>query len=110
MNSLESRKRLLLAESELNRAQLVEDMAALRGNVRALMDHVKTVGSIASSVAVLMAGLAAFRRPKPASAESKPSWLQTIFKGASLISTLWMAFRSQGCEHKRTVTDLIRHE
>jgi hypothetical protein len=44
---------------------------------------------------VLVAGLAAFRRGKPVDAGAKPSWLRTILKGAGLISTFWLAFRSQ---------------
>ncbi len=95
LNPLESRKQLLIAESELNRAQLAGDMAALTAGVRTLTDRAKSFGSIASSVAVLVAGLAAFRRGKPAGADAKPSWLRTIFKGAGLISTFWLAFRSQ---------------
>ena len=48
-----------------------------------------------SSAAVLVAGLAAFRRGKPAGTDTKSSWRQTILKGAGLISTFWLAFRSQ---------------
>lgn len=94
INPLESRKQLLIAESELNRAQLVGDMAALMAGVRTLTDRAKSFGSIASSAAVLVAGLAAFRRGKPVDASARPSRLQTILKGAGLISTLWLAFRS----------------
>jgi hypothetical protein len=39
MNPLESRKQLLIAESELNRAQLVVDLAALTDGVRTLADR-----------------------------------------------------------------------
>jgi hypothetical protein len=95
MNSLESRKQLLIVESELNRAQLAGDMTALVAGVRTLTDRAKSFGSIASSVAVLVAGLAAFRRGKPMGADAKLSWLRTILKGAGLISTFWLAFRSQ---------------
>ena len=95
INPLESRKQLLIAESELNRAQMVGDMAALTAGVRTLTDRAKSFGSIASSAAVLVAGLAAFRRGKPMGADAKPSWLRTILKGAGLISTFWLAFRSQ---------------
>jgi hypothetical protein len=95
MNPLESRKQLLIVESELNRAQLAGDMAALRADVRTLADRAKSFSSIASSVAVLVAALAAFQRGKPADAGGKRSWLQILFKGAGLISTLWLAFRSQ---------------
>jgi len=96
MNPLESRKQLLIAESELNRAQLAGDLAALTAGVRTLTDRAKSFSAIASSAAVLVAGLAAFRRGKPAAAAANPSWLQTILKGAGLISTLWLAFRSRG--------------
>jgi len=94
LNPLESRKQLLIAESELNRAQMVGDMAALTADVRTLTDRAKSFGSIASSAAVLVAGLAAFRHGKTAGADAKPSWRQTILKGAGLISTFWLAFRS----------------
>lgn len=100
MNPLESRKQLLIAESELNRAQLVGDLAALTADLRTLTDRAKSFRAIASSAAVLVAGLAAFRRGKPVDADAKPSWLQTILKGAGLISTLWLAFRSRGRDQK----------
>jgi hypothetical protein len=100
MNPLESRKQLLIAESELNRAQLVGDIAALTEGVRTLTDRAKSFGLIASSAAVLVAGLAAFRRGKPVDADAKPFWLQTIFKGAGMVSTLWLAFRSRGRDQK----------
>ena len=95
MNPLESRKQLLIAESELNRAQLAGDVAALTAEFRMLTDRAKSFSSIASSAAVLVAGLAAFRRGKPLDAGPQPSWLRTISQGAGLISTLWLAFRSQ---------------
>ncbi|MCX6893969.1 MAG: hypothetical protein NTZ16_00345 [Verrucomicrobia bacterium] len=95
VNPLQSRKYLLVAESELNRAQLVGDMTALTADVRALAVRAQSFGSIASSAAGLLAGLAAFRRDKPATAAAKPSWLKNILKGAGLVSTLWLAFRPQ---------------
>ena len=98
INPLQSRKQLLLAESELNRAQLAGDVAALAANVRALTERAKTLGSIVSSAALLLAGLAAFRRGKPANAGAKPSWVRTILKGAGLASTFWAAFRSPRCD------------
>jgi hypothetical protein len=96
INPLQSRKQLLLAESELNRAQLAGDMAVLTAAIRTFTDRAKSFGSIASSAAVLVAGLAAYKRGKTAADGAKPSWLRTILKGAGLISTLWLAFRPQG--------------
>ncbi len=100
LNAIDSRKQLLIAESELNRAHLVGDLAALSASVRALADRAKSFNSIASSAAVLGAGLAAFRRRQPLVAEVKPSWLQTVLKGAGLVSNLWLAFGSRGRNHQ----------
>jgi negative regulator of sigma E activity len=96
MNSLESRKQLLIAESELNRAQLVHELETIKCKVRSLANQAQTIGSLASAAATLIAGIASFRRKKePAPAAEKPSWLQTIVKGAGLVSTVWSAFRSR---------------
>jgi hypothetical protein len=100
MTPLESRKQLLIAESELNRAELAGDLAVLTAGVRTLTNRAKSFGSMASYAAVLVAGLAALRRGKSAPTDAKPSWLQTIFKGTGLMSTLWLAFRSQRHHHK----------
>jgi hypothetical protein len=96
LNPLALRKQLLLAESELNRAQLAGDMVVLKAGVRTLTDRAKSLQSIASSAALLVTGFAAFQRSKPAAANTKPSWLQIFLKGAGLVSTLWLAFRSPG--------------
>ena len=95
MNSLELRKQLLIAESELNRAQLAQELDAMTVSVRALTNRLKTYGSLASSAAVLAAGLAAFRRGKSASADVKPSWFQSVLKGAQMAGSLWLAFRAR---------------
>ena len=100
LNPLESRKQLLLAESELNRARMADDIAAMAAGTRALADRVRTYGSLASSAALLAAGLTAFRRGKPVGGGPKRSRWQAVLKGAGLISTLWFAFRSRGRDQK----------
>lgn len=100
LNPLTSRKQLLLAESEFNRAQMAGDLTELTTGFCTLTDRAKSLGSIATSAAVLVAGLAAFRRGKPIDADAKPSWPKTLLKGLGLISTFWLAFRSRGREQK----------
>ncbi len=95
MNALQSRKQLLIAESELNRAQLVEDLAALTTDVRRLTERARSFGALASSAAVLVTGLVALQRVRTGSAGAKSGWRQTIAKGAGLVSTLWLAFRAR---------------
>lgn len=94
MNPLESRKKLLLAESELNRAQLVQEWRTLADETHVLTAQAKTIGVIASAAASLVTGLLSFRHKKPAPVDEKPSWLQTLLKGAGLVAKFWSAFRA----------------
>jgi len=93
MNSLESRKRILIAESELNRAQLVQEWQTMADGVRSVTDRAKSFGSIASIAAVLVAGLAAFRRSRSTPAGRNPLWWRSLLKGWQLAGTLWSAVR-----------------
>jgi len=61
--------------------------------VRDLAHRAKTIGAWASAGALLVAGLAAFRHRKLMPAEEKPSWFQTVLKGAQLANSIWLAFR-----------------
>src|SRR5436190_539566 len=76
--------------------------AAIAEDVRSLKERAQSLGSIASAIAMLGVGLAAFRRGKTAAADAKPSWLHTILKGTGLVSTLWAAFRTQRSHHDET--------
>ena len=98
MNPLESRKKLLIAESELNRAQLVYEWHTVVGEARTLTRQARTISSLASAAASLVTGLLAFRHKKPEPADAKSSWLKTILKGAGMISTLWQSSRLPGRE------------
>jgi hypothetical protein len=95
MSPLESRKQLLVAESELNRAQLIEDWQAMTDGVRTLGSRVKSVTSLASAAALFVSGVSVFRRGQESSHGKKPSWLQTAFKGTQIASSLWLAFRER---------------
>ena len=96
MNPLESRKQLLIAESELNRAQLVQEWQTMASGVRSLASQARTISFIASAVASLVAGLASCRRKASAPAAEKSSWWQTLLKGAGLVGSFWSELRLQG--------------
>jgi hypothetical protein len=98
MNQLAARKQLLIVESELNRAQLVQEWRMVKGEVHALAEQARTVRSMASAVATLVAGLSSCRRKAATPAAEKPSWLQTILKGAGVIGTFWQTFRAPPAE------------
>jgi negative regulator of sigma E activity len=94
MNPLQSRKQLLITESELNRAQLVQAWQTVSSDVHALAEQAGTIRSIASSVASLVAGLSSLRQKKSAPAAEQSPWWQTILKGAGVVGTFWQTFRA----------------
>lgn len=83
---------MLIAESELNRAHLIQDWQTMTGVVHALTDEARVLRSLASAGAALVTGFVAFRRKKAAASAGKTSWLQTILNGAGEISNLWKVF------------------
>jgi hypothetical protein len=101
VSPLESRKQLLIAESELNRAQLSEEWHTLAHEVRDLAHRAKTIAAWASSAALLVAGITALRRGPPASGATKSSWFQRALYAARLASTIWLAFRARGHREER---------
>ena len=97
LSPLESQKQLLIAESELNRAQLSEEWHTIAHEVRNLAHRAKTIAACASSAALLGAGIImALRRGSTAPGTTKSSWFQTILKGARVASTIWFVFRARG--------------
>jgi hypothetical protein len=95
MNALESRKQLLIAESELNRTHLVREWQTMAGDVHELARKAGTLSAIAAA-GLLVTGLSSFRSKPSAPAAEIKSWWQTILKGAGVVSSLWLEFRSQG--------------
>lgn len=101
INPLTSRKQLLIAESELNRAGLVRELQSMADNVAALANRARTTGALVSAAALFVAGLASFRRKKAAAARcEKPSWWRTVFKSVGLLFTFWHAFHPPGSGQK----------
>ena len=102
LKALESRKQLLIAESELNRAQLMLEWQTMAGEVHALARQAKTFTVMASAAGLLVAALSSFRHKKSAATTEKSSWWQTLLKGLGVVGSLWSVFRSQDHvpEHK----------
>jgi hypothetical protein len=96
VSPLKSRKQLLIAESELNRAQLSEEWQKIAHGVRDLAHRAKTIAAWVSSAALLVAGATALRRGPPPAGTAKSSWFQKILNGARVASTIWFAFRPRG--------------
>lgn len=95
MKALESRKRLLIAESELNRTNLICDCRTMAEEAHRVASRAKTIGSAVSVAALLFSGLSFFRRKQSSPATAKPSWWQAILKVAGMAGSFWSEFRSQ---------------
>jgi hypothetical protein len=93
LNHLTLQKQLLIAESNLNRAQLVRDLEVLVADVRTLGDCTSAYATVLTTTKTLVAVLEAFHPGKPAAAEGKASWWQSLHSGISMITTLWRTFR-----------------
>jgi hypothetical protein len=85
---------MLIAESELNRAQLVQDWQTMAGEISALTHQARIIGSTASRAVALISGLSWFSQKKSPPIAKKHSWLQTIYKCAQMADSLWSQFRS----------------
>lgn len=103
MNALATRKRLLIAESELNRTRLAEELVAVTTGARTVAERARSLGALASTAAVLVAGLAAFQRNRRAPGGGKPTRWRRLVGAAGLVSTLWLALRSQAPGSKAKV-------
>jgi hypothetical protein len=101
VNPLQLRKEMLVAESELNRSQLINRWEAATEWHRTFSAGVRTVSAVASASAVLVSTVRAFRRKPGAQNGKNPSWLSLIIKGAGFVSSLWTTFRSP-CRDERS--------
>jgi hypothetical protein len=103
LTPIDSRKQLLLVESELNRVQLINELQELKHEIRHLKEQVETVGAIASSAVKLATTFSsigsAFTRRGP-DEKQKSSWISTLVNGARAGASLWSAFKSDKSDAK----------
>jgi hypothetical protein len=98
LTPLESRKQLLLVESELNRAQLINELRDLKNEIHHLKGQVQAIGSIASSATKLATTFSAignaFTHRDDGGEKKKSSWISTLLNGARTGASIWGALRS----------------
>ena len=96
LTPLETRKQLLVLESEVNRVLLVNELREFRGEVKKIASHITGMGSVVSASADVAGAFAAiahaFGRKKEAG--EKSSWISTIFSGVRSGFSLWRTFKS----------------
>lgn len=102
LTALEMRKQLLVVESELNRAYLVNELQAMKAGVRhvtgQVTDQLNMLGSLANSITKfgsMFTGFfdGLFGHGEQDEDDKKSSWLSTLFNGArtgfSVLAKLW---------------------
>lgn len=99
LTSLQTRKKLLLAESEVNRAELVNELKKVKGEISHLKKQVRTFGSIASSAALAATAFSLFRKRKASSESSHgggkvASWISSALAGARIGTSLFLKIKS----------------
>jgi len=95
------RKDLLIAESELNRVQLMDEWEAAKEWHHTLSAGARVAGSVASAVALVASGVRAFRSKRGSPNGAEGSWLQPLIKGAGVIATLCGGFRLRSGDQKK---------
>ena len=97
MKTLDLRKQEILAQSEINRVELLKDWELVKTEFGRIKKQVRTAGSIASSAAVLATAAAVFRHkhepPKPEN-HTKVPWVAAALNGARVGASLFMKLRS----------------
>jgi hypothetical protein len=96
LTSLETRKQLLLVESELNRAQLLNELRDFKNEIHHLKHQVYAIGSVTSSAAKLAATFSAIRQAFSHREDrvNGKSWISTLLNGAQTCASLWGMLRS----------------
>jgi hypothetical protein len=96
MSSRDTWKQLLIAESELNRANLVADLTRLRLEARRLARPATRMRSLLRTLPMLLGGWLGMRRARAAadaaSAGGMP-WLRILSRAAGLVAAVWTATR-----------------
>jgi hypothetical protein len=97
LTPLESRKQLLLVESELNRVQLLIELRDLQSELHQLRAQAQAIGSVAASAAKVASTVSAIGNvfaQRKNNENGKSSWLATLLHGARTGASLWAAWRS----------------
>jgi hypothetical protein len=97
LTALESRKQMLVVESELNRALLTNEFRDLKNEVSHLKAQVHAMGSLISSAADLastFASVGSIFGSHGGNGKGR-SWISTIVQGVRVGASVWGAVRSR---------------
>jgi hypothetical protein len=98
MSPIETRKRLLIAESEVHRAQVFAEVVEWAETAGGLARRVTAASALATAVVVAGTGWLAVRNRKAGvkGGAGGRTWLPWVSQALGMLTTLWMAWRSSG--------------
>jgi hypothetical protein len=90
---------LLIAESEINRLELLRELNKVKGEISHLKKQMRIFGSIASSAALAATAFSIFRKRRTSSEDSNlsgkvGSWISSALAGARLGTSLFLKIKS----------------
>lgn len=95
MNRLESRKQLLLSESELNRALLVQQCKAVAIGYHVMADQASAFGALAASAADWIGSLQTSSAPRETqSIHTTNTTTEHLITGMRLLLEVWQEIQS----------------
>ena len=104
LKTLDTRKQEILAQSDVNRIELLKDWETLKTEMHRVKKQLRAAGSIASSAVVLAAAASVFRRkhePPKTESQTRAPWVAAALNGARVGASLFMKLRSLKRERDR---------
>jgi hypothetical protein len=96
LKSFEIRKQVLIAEAEMLRDRRGEDLDVIQQGFKAMRTQARSIASVASIAAIVVAGVSALWRARKKGVNGKPWLISKLFTGArAAASTACLASRSR---------------
>ena len=97
--ALETRKRILVLESDLNRKLLLSEWTGVQQEFQGLTGRLGSLGSLAAMAAQVGAAstgfFGGFSPPPTGADQTKSSWFSTVLRGFRIGGQLWSVLRSR---------------
>ena len=93
IDSLTTRKLLLIAESNLNRDRLIQDVKTISSGCHEIARYARSWQGISDCAISLMTAFDGHHHRKESRHHTHSSWGDTLSSGTRLITALWCHFR-----------------
>ena len=95
LSAREARKRLLIAEGDLLRAGLAQDLTAIRASARSFHARTAQLVTVIATLADLAGAFIGRKRRAPEPSAPEP-WWRILLRGVALAAPLWRRWHARG--------------